>query len=88
MVEINPADPIEGILIGQLITAHEAALSMYQRAWQLAPEYFQARTKYLRARRQGGTDGGYVDRKARPSSTPGTAADRRKAQRRPGGCYA
>ena len=47
MVEINPADPIEGILIGQLITANEAALSMYRRAWQLAPEYFQARTKYL-----------------------------------------
>jgi hypothetical protein len=47
MVDIKPADPIEGVLIGQLIVAHEAALSMYRCAWQQPSEYFEARTKYL-----------------------------------------
>ena len=47
MLEIKPADPIEGILVGQLMVAHEAALSMYRRAWQQPAEYFEARTKYL-----------------------------------------
>jgi len=47
VVDINPADPVEGMLIAQLIVAHEAALSMYRRAWQQSPEYFEARTRYL-----------------------------------------
>jgi hypothetical protein len=45
--DIRPADPIEGILVGQLMVAHEAALSLYWRAWQQPAEYFEARTKYL-----------------------------------------
>jgi hypothetical protein len=28
-----PADPVEGILIAQLMAANEAALAMYQRGW-------------------------------------------------------
>jgi hypothetical protein len=47
MIDINPADPVEAILVGQLITANEAALSMYRRAWQQPSEYFEARTRYL-----------------------------------------
>jgi hypothetical protein len=47
MLDIKPSDPIEGVLVGQLIIAHEAALSMYRRAWQQLAEYFEARTKYL-----------------------------------------
>ena len=47
MMEINPADPIEGILAGQLVVANEAALSLYQRAWAQSGEYFEARAKYL-----------------------------------------
>jgi hypothetical protein len=47
MFDIQPSDPIEGILVGQLMVAHEAALSMYRRAWQQPAEYFEARTKYL-----------------------------------------
>ena len=47
-VDMNPADPIEGILIGQLVVANEAALSMYKRAWACSPDhYFEAHTKYL-----------------------------------------
>jgi hypothetical protein len=47
-VDMNPADPIEGILIGQLVVANEAALSMYKRAWACPPDhYFEAHTKYL-----------------------------------------
>lgn len=47
MLDINPSDPIEGMLVGQLVVAHEASLSMYRRAWQQPPDYFEARTKYL-----------------------------------------
>ena len=47
IADINPTDPIEGMLIAQLVVAHEASLSIYRRAWQQSPEYFEARTKYL-----------------------------------------
>jgi hypothetical protein len=47
-VDMNPADPIEGMLIAQLVVANEAALSMYRRAWACPPDhYFEAHTKYL-----------------------------------------
>jgi hypothetical protein len=45
--DIAPADPIEGILIAQLMAANEASLAMYRKGWAQPPEYFQARTKYL-----------------------------------------
>ena len=45
--DIAPDDPIEGILIAQLMAANEASLSMYRRGWSQPPEYFEARTKYL-----------------------------------------
>ncbi len=48
VVDMNPSDPIEGMLISQLVVANEAALSMYQRAWACPPDhYFEAHTKYL-----------------------------------------
>src|SRR3954470_16407866 len=47
VMDLAPADPIEGILIAQLMAANEAALAMYQKGWAQPPEYFQARTKYL-----------------------------------------
>jgi hypothetical protein len=47
MVDIKPADPVEGMLIAQLVVANEAALAMYRRAWQQPPEYFEARAKCL-----------------------------------------
>lgn len=47
MIEINPADPIEAMIAGQLIVANEAALTMYRRAWAQPSEYFEARSKYL-----------------------------------------
>jgi hypothetical protein len=47
MVDMKPADPIEGILISQLMAANQASLSMYQRAWAQPPENFEARTRYL-----------------------------------------
>jgi hypothetical protein len=46
-MDIAPADPIEGILVAQLMAANEAALAMYQKGWSQPPEYFAARTKYL-----------------------------------------
>jgi hypothetical protein len=45
--DIAPADPVEGILIAQLMAANEAALAMYQKGWAQPPEYFEAKTKYL-----------------------------------------
>jgi hypothetical protein len=47
IVDMKPADPIEGILIGQIIAANEAALKMYRLAWLNSAKYFQAHTKYL-----------------------------------------
>jgi hypothetical protein len=45
--DIVPADPIEGILIAQLMAANEASLAMYRRGWQNVPEYFDAGVKFL-----------------------------------------
>ena len=47
VMDMAPADPVEGILIAQLMAANEAALAMYQKGWSQPPEFFQARTKYL-----------------------------------------
>src|SRR3954453_4660584 len=47
VIDLAPADPIEGILIAQLMAASEASLAMYQKGWGQKPEYFEARTKYL-----------------------------------------
>src|SRR5262249_27450342 len=47
MIDLKPADPIEGIIISQLIAAHQASLAMYRRAWALPPEHLEARMKYL-----------------------------------------
>ena len=46
-MDIAPADPVEGILIAQLMAANEASLAMYSKAWAQPPEFFVARTKYL-----------------------------------------
>jgi len=47
VIDMAPADPVEGILIAQLIAANEAALAMYQKGWAQQPEFFEVRTKYL-----------------------------------------
>jgi hypothetical protein len=47
VMDMAPADPVEGILIAQLMAANEAALAMYQKGWSQPPEFFEARTKYL-----------------------------------------
>jgi hypothetical protein len=48
MVDMKPTDPTEGILVGQIIAAHEAAMKMYRLAWACPPaDYFEAHTKYL-----------------------------------------
>ena len=47
VMDMAPADPVEGILIAQLMAANEAALAMYQKGWAQPPEYFEARAKYL-----------------------------------------
>jgi hypothetical protein len=47
VMDMAPTDPLEGILIAQLMAANEAALTMYRQGWAQPPEYFQARTKYL-----------------------------------------
>lgn len=47
VMDMAPTDPVEGILIAQLMVANEAALAMYQKGWSQPPEFFEARTKYL-----------------------------------------
>ena len=46
-MDMKPDDPIEGILIAQLMAANEASLAMYRKGWAQPPEFFEARTKYL-----------------------------------------
>ena len=46
VVDMKPTDPIEGMLIAQLVVANEAALSLYRRAWACV-DYFETHTKYL-----------------------------------------
>ena len=46
-IDLAPADPIEGILIAQLLAANEASLAMYRKGWEQPLEHFEARTKYL-----------------------------------------
>ena len=47
MIDLKPTDPIEGILISQIMVAHQTSLSMYRRAWAQPPEYLEARLRYL-----------------------------------------
>jgi hypothetical protein len=48
VVDMKPADPVEGILISQSVVANEAALELYRRAWACDPaDYFEAHTRYL-----------------------------------------
>ena len=43
---LTPADPVEAMLAGRMIAAHESALEMRRRAW-LEEQTWEARTKYL-----------------------------------------
>jgi hypothetical protein len=47
VMDMAPADPVEGILIAQLMAANEASLALYRKGWQNVPEYFDAGTKFL-----------------------------------------
>jgi hypothetical protein len=47
VVDMKPTDPIEGMLISQLVVANEAALHLYRLAWLNNAEYFEASAKYL-----------------------------------------
>ena len=47
-VDMKPVDPIEGMLIAQIVAANEAALEFYRRGWtNTKAGYFDAGTKYL-----------------------------------------
>ena len=45
VVDMNPADPIEGMLMSHLVVVNEAALNMYRLAWLNNAEHFEASTK-------------------------------------------
>src|SRR5689334_16834622 len=47
IIDMNPADPIEGVLISQIVVANEAALILYRLGWLNVGEYFVAATKFL-----------------------------------------
>jgi hypothetical protein len=47
MADMKPTDPVEGILIGQLIAANDAAMKLYRLRWINNAEYFHAATKYF-----------------------------------------
>jgi hypothetical protein len=72
-MDIAPADPVEGILIAQLMAAKEASLAMYSKEWAQPPEYFQART-----------GGGGSQRTTDEGETDGRSASPKSVRR---GCY-
>ena len=78
VMDMAPADPVEGILIAQLMAANEAALAMYQKGFA-ATRIFPSPNKIPSACRQGGADGHDVDRKTRPPPRPRPTADHRQA---------
>jgi hypothetical protein len=47
MADMKPTDPVEGILIGQLIAANDAAMKLYRLGWINNAKYFHAATKYF-----------------------------------------
>jgi hypothetical protein len=47
IVDMGPADPIEAMLISQIVLANEAAMKLYRLGWANTAEYFEAGTKYL-----------------------------------------
>lgn len=46
MADCQPDDPIEGMIVGLLISANSAALELQRRAW-LKDQSFECRTRYL-----------------------------------------
>jgi hypothetical protein len=63
-VDTKPTDPIEGMLIAQLVVANEAALDLYRRA--RPNRHFEAHTKYLQL----------ADKASRTVANHGQACDR------------
>ncbi len=47
MVDMKPADPIEGVLISHIVVANEAAMKLYRLGWANSCEYFDESIKYL-----------------------------------------
>jgi hypothetical protein len=47
MADMRADDPIEGILISQLIAASQGSMRMYRLAWAQPSECFEARIRYL-----------------------------------------
>ena len=88
MIDLKPADPVEGILISQLMAANQASLSMYRRAWAQPTEYLEARLRYLALADKAARTVSMLTERTRSPSGAGTAANRcktRDRQRRPGG---
>src|SRR5262245_11593680 len=49
VVDMNPANPIEGVLISQIVVANEAALKFYQLAWLNNAEYVMQKRSIWRS---------------------------------------
>ena len=73
VVDMNPTDPIEGMLISQLVVAHEAALSLYRRAW--APATPIVISRHI----QNLPNGGFTYRATRSASRSRAATNHGKA---------
>jgi hypothetical protein len=78
VVDMKPADPIEGVLISQLVVANEAALELYRRAWACDPaDYFEAHTRYLQLADKASRTVAMLTELFRPPPRAWAAADRR-----------
>ena len=80
VVDMNPTDPIEGVLISQLVVANEAALSLYRRAWACNPaDYFDAHAKYLQLADKASRTVAMFDRATRSASRSWAATNHGEA---------
>ena len=70
VMDMAPADPVEGILIAQLMAANEAALAMYQKGWA-QPVASLVEVCDRRPQPAAHTLDGYCDRRDLTSGRPG-----------------
>jgi hypothetical protein len=73
MVDMKPADPVEGVLIGQLIAANDAAMKLYRLGWINLQSIYTPQLNIYDAHRFN------ADRTARPPPRPRASTDRREA---------
>ncbi len=64
VVDLAPADPVEGMLIANIMAASDASLALYWKGWLNVHEHFDAGDKFLALADKAARTGGTLDRGA------------------------